>query len=200
LIVDADHLEAFLATRFGSADHAVAHLATGAWSVAFSFRRGGRDYVIRFGAHREDSAKDRLGARYAPRALPIPRVVELGKAFGGYSAISERVFGVYIDDVNETQMRVLLPSLFAAIDAARLSDISGTSGYGLWDADGRAPHPSWRVALLEVAHDCPAAHSAGCAVRHGARQMPAPERLGDGKAVRIRSGRRVAQPGLLRTT
>ena len=154
--VDRVRVEAFLASRFGRDCDDVAPLAAGVWSKAFAFRRLGRDYVIRFGLHQEDFAKDRLAARYACPALPIPRVVELGEAFDGYYAISERVFGTYIDDVDETQMRALLPSLFAALDAARLADLSGTTGYGAWGADGTAPYPSWRAALLDVANDRPA--------------------------------------------
>ena len=53
-------------------------------------------------------------------------------------------------------MRALLPALFAALDAARLADLSGTTGYGAWDAGGNAPFPSWRAALLDVANDRPA--------------------------------------------
>jgi hygromycin-B 4-O-kinase len=155
VIVDVVRAEAFLASRFGGDSSDVAPLGMGVWSKAFAFRRMGRDYVIRFGAHLEDFAKDRLAARYAGPSLPIPRVVELGEAFGGYYAISERVFGGYIDDVDGAQMRALLPSLFAALDSARLADLSGTTGYGGWSADGTAPYPSWRATLLDVANDRP---------------------------------------------
>jgi hygromycin-B 4-O-kinase len=158
---DVVRAKEFLVTRFGSDGGDVAQLGAGVWSKAFAFRRAGRDYVIRFGAHREDFGKDRLAARYACPALPIPRVVELGEAFGGFYAISERVFGTYIDDVDETQMRALLPSLFAALDSARLADLSGTSGYGGWDADGNAPYATWRAALLDVANDRPADRTHG---------------------------------------
>ena len=71
-------------------------------------------------------------------------------------------------------MRALLPSLLAALDSARLADISGTSGYGLWDADGTAPYPSWRSALLEVANDRPADRT------HGWRERLATSALGAG--------------------
>jgi hypothetical protein len=88
--------------------------------------RAGRDYVIRVGVHQEDFAKDRLAARYTCPALPIPRVVELGEAFGGYYAIAERVYGGYLDDVDEAQMRALLPALFAALDTARRTLVVAT--------------------------------------------------------------------------
>ncbi len=155
MLHDETRVEAFLTARFDGEAGDVASLGAGVWSKAYAFRRAGRDYVIRFGAHREDFAKDRLAAHYACPALPIPRVVEMGEADGGYYVISERIFGEYIDDVDEAQMRALLPALFAALDAARLADLSGTTGYGAWDAGGNAPFPSWRAALLDVANDRP---------------------------------------------
>ena len=148
-------VETFLAARFGRGVSGVAPLGMGAWSKAFAFRQADHDYVIRFGAYNEDFAKDRLAAAYAGPDLPIPQVIELGETSGGYYAISERIFGSYIDDVDGAQMRALLPSLFAAFEAARRADLSGTTGYGGWGMDGTAPFASWRDALLDVAVDHP---------------------------------------------
>lgn len=162
--VNAASATAFLAERFGGEIAEVTHLGTGAWSKAFAFRRGVDELVVRFGALREDFDKDQLAARFNGPGLPVPRVLDVGKAdavgaagraIGGYYAISERLYGEYIDGVDAGQMRALLPSLFRALDAMRLADVSDSSGYGGWDAAGVAPFPSWRAHLLDIGTDSP---------------------------------------------
>jgi len=101
----------------------------------------------------QDFDKDRLAAKFTSPLLPIPRVDELGVAFNGFYAISERAFGEPLDALDEGQMRGILPALFNTLDAARLVDLSGSTGYGGWGADGSAPHSSWRAALLDIAND-----------------------------------------------
>lgn len=165
---------AFLADRFHGDAGAVSPVGQGEWSKAYTFCRAGAEYVIRFSALREDFAKDRLAARYASRDLPIPRVIELGEAFGGFYAISERMPGGYLDELDEVRMRAILPSLFAALDAARHVDLSASTGYGAWDADRTAPHTSWRAALLDVAIDRPTDRT------HGWRKRLASSPTGSG--------------------
>ncbi len=154
-LLDTDQAATFLAARFSGAASDVAPLGGGVWSQAYAFQWAGRECVIRFGAHGDDFARDRLAARFAGPALPIPAVVELGEAFDGYYAIAERAFGNYIDDVDEAQMRGLLPGLFAALDAMRVAELTDATGYGPWDSDGNACFPSWRAALLDVVNDRP---------------------------------------------
>lgn len=148
---------AFLLGRFGPDLGAVSSIGHGEWSKAYAYQHAGGDYVVRFSALREDFAKDQLAARHGSRDLPIPPIIEIGEAFDGffYYAISERAFGEYLDALDETRMRAALPALFAALDAARLVDLSASTGYGVWGADGSAPHPTWRAALLAVAEDRP---------------------------------------------
>jgi hygromycin-B 4-O-kinase len=162
--VNASRAAVFLAERYGEAAGRVEHLGTGAWSKAFAFRLADQQLVVRFGALREDFDKDARAAPFAGPDLPVPRVLEVGEAaavgatgqaIGGYYAVSERLHGSYIDHVDRAQMRSLLPALFRALDALRQADISHTSGYGSWGADGNAPYPSWRAYLLNVLDDRP---------------------------------------------
>lgn len=159
--VRADEAEAFLVGRFGAAVTVVTPIDGGAWSKAYAFRRADAHYIARFGGYLEDFAKERLAGRYASADLPIPAVTEVGPALGRFYAISERSFGVFIDDLDGTRMRATLPSLFAALDAARRADLSATTGYGAWDATGAAPYPSWRASLLDIAADRPGGRGSG---------------------------------------
>jgi hygromycin-B 4-O-kinase len=154
--------EAFLVEQFGAGVRAVCSVGHGEWSQAFTYARGGEaggQYVVRFSALEEDFLKDRMAAGYGSSALPIPPIVELGRAFGGFYAISPRALGSYLDVLDGAQVRALLPALFSALDAARRADVSHSVGYGSWGADGTAPFPTWRATLLDVAND-PVAHRA----------------------------------------
>jgi hygromycin-B 4-O-kinase len=159
--VNVDEAEAFLGERFGTEVTNVEPISGGAWSKAYAFRRDGADFIARFGGYPEDFAKDRLAGRFASADLPIPVVTEIGEAFDGFYAISERAFGNFIDHLDGKRMRATLPSLFAALDAARGVDLSATTGYGGWDATGNGAVPSWRAALLGVADDGPGGRGSG---------------------------------------
>ncbi len=118
-----------------------------------ALRHGPNEYVVRFSPLEEDFRKDQLAAAFAEPRLPIPRLVDLGDAFDGYYTIAERAWGTYLDSLDTDGMRRALPSLLQAIDAMREADVSGTAGYGVWDATGRAPAASWAEALLLVGED-----------------------------------------------
>ncbi|MEN3342836.1 MAG: hygromycin-B 4-O-kinase [Actinomycetota bacterium] len=167
-------VEAFLRERCSGPVRDVAPVGRGDWSVAYAFRSDGADHVARFGAWLEDFEKDRVAAAYASAELPVPQVLEVGEALGGYYAISERAYGTFLEALDERRMRAILPAFFAALDAARRTDLSGTTGYGQWDATGAAPHASWQEALLAVGEDEPSSRT------HGWRERLASSPLGDG--------------------
>ncbi len=151
--MDLARATAFLTNRFGPGVGEVARIGRGEWSQAYAYRHDGSDYVVRFGHFVDDFLKDRRAAAYASPALPVPTVTEIGEAYDGAYAISERAFGDFIDGLDGPRMRAGLPSLFAMLDAAREVDLTESSGYGGWGADGTAPYPTWQAALLAVAGD-----------------------------------------------
>jgi len=151
----ADEAAAFLRTRIGPEIGEVTKLGQGAWSTAYAFQHDAHEYIARFGKHVDDFERDRIAASHATPDLPIPKVIEIGEAAGAYYAVSERAFGGFIDHLDGPQMRALLPSLFAGLDAVRKADLSGTTGYGGWGADGNGMSASWRDELLGVAIDRP---------------------------------------------
>ncbi len=154
LSVDRAMAADFLSARFGEASRLeVAPIGAGAWSQAYSFSHDGQEYVIRFGALREDFERDRIAAAFSSAALPVPRTLDIGEAFGGFYAITERVSGDFLDHADGAQLRRILPALFAALDAARSIDLSASAGYGTVDGDGNARYPSWQSALCDIAQD-----------------------------------------------
>jgi hygromycin-B 4-O-kinase len=131
----------------------VVPLSGGEWSQAFAFRQGGKELVVRFGVHEDDFLKDRFAGQFGRPELPVPKVLEIGEAFGAHYAISERAFGTMLDDLDKAAMRRIIPSLFATMDAIRETDISKTTGYGMWDRSCNGQHKTWRECLLDISND-----------------------------------------------
>jgi hygromycin-B 4-O-kinase len=160
--IGLEQVAAFLRERGWRVGPTISPIAHGEWSRAFSFVvEDGAEYVVRFSMLDEDFRKDQVAARYATPALPIPRVLELGQVFDGFYAISERARGAFIDALDARQLRRALPSLCAAIDGMRQADVSASTGFGVWDASGQAPHASWRDALLAIGTDATGSRIAG---------------------------------------
>ena len=153
--IDVNAARAFLADHLDSVPADVVLIGEGAWSRCFGFRRSDDELVIRFGKHVDDFEKDRWAYRYATPDLPIPEVIEVGPYGDGYYAISTRVHGMPLEDVSPAQWRAVVPSLVAALEAMRTTDISSTTGVGGWGCNGNASLARWSEHLLAVDADTP---------------------------------------------
>lgn len=143
----------FIADRYGDRASGLTLLGAGEWSHAYAFTLDDHAAVARFGAYGDDFAKDRAMARFSTPDLPIPAVTELGRTAHGYFAVSARAFGILLDELDESGMRAVLPSLLRALDTIRGIDVADSTGYGIWAPDSTGPHPSWQAALLSIADD-----------------------------------------------
>lgn len=154
-MVDNQQAQAFLTNQLALNPTEVALIGEGAWSRCFGFRQGDEELVIRFGNYVEDFEKDQRAHAYAGPDLPIPAVLDMGEAFGGYYAISTRAYGMPLESVDAAQWHALVPAVAAALEAMRMADLSATSGFGGWGADGQASEASWSSRLLRVNEDDP---------------------------------------------
>jgi hygromycin-B 4-O-kinase len=164
--LDLNHIAVarFLEEHLGDPVTALEPVGHGEWSKAFFFRttRTGAGRVVRFSPFDDDFRKDERAMRYASPRLPIPSILEIGPAPGGYYAISVRAWGDFIEHRDSAAMQSLLPSLFDVLDAVRDSDLCGTAGFGVWrGSDGAGLHPTWRDALLAIATDPPSSRTHG---------------------------------------
>jgi hygromycin-B 4-O-kinase len=158
-----DELLGFLGRRFAGQATDVEQLGFGQWSTAYGFRHRGREWVVRFSAYPDDFARDRLASAYASPMLPIPEVVEMGQVDGLSYAITPRLNGIFLEDLDSTSFEAALPSLLDAFDEMR--QLAVGHGYGPWDADGKGAYPSWRRYLLDVSEDRPTQRTHGWRAR-----------------------------------
>jgi hygromycin-B 4-O-kinase len=145
--------QSFIRGHYGDRASPLKPLGGGAWSKAYALLLDGKEVVARFGAHGDDYSKEQVMSVYSSAQLPIPNVLEVGEAPGGFFAVSERAHGEFLDELSEANMRAVLPSLLSALDAVQEVDVSGTTGYGHWTPAGKAPHSTWPEALLDIAVD-----------------------------------------------
>lgn len=148
-------VQMFLSEHYKTGITNVRALSGGQWSQAFAYRQSEHEFVIRFGMHEEDYLKDRFACQFASPTLPIPQVLEVGRAHGGYYAISERAQGTMIDELDKSAMLRVIPSLFETMDAIRNTDISHTTSYGSLDVNGNGIYKSWYDYMVAVADDKP---------------------------------------------
>lgn len=151
--VGLDDARRFVEDRLGGSD--VEPVRRGLWSSAYAFRREDERLVIRFGSVREDFDKDAFVGERAPPELPVPRILAIGAALGGWYAVSRHLPGRHLDALDARQMERALPSLLDVLDGVRAIDLSGTAGYGLWVEGGLGTMSSWRAETLEVDRDAP---------------------------------------------
>jgi len=134
---------AFLASHHGAPVTDVELLSGGSWSAAYGYRVGDRELVLRLGRVADWFGVDRDAMAYSREGLPVPAVLDIGDAFGGVYAISERHRGRFLESVRVDEADVAGPTLMTLLDALRsVPD------------DGRR-NAAWRAWLVASLRDDP---------------------------------------------
>ena len=139
--ITEDIVKVFLDDHFGESVDNVELLGAGDWSRAFSFDHRGRGLVARFGKYREDFEMDKLAMAFERPGLPVPRVLDIGPAFGESFAISERHVGRFLDAIGADESNQLASGVLRLLDALREIPVDQNSS-ARWPGDD--PHLSWR--------------------------------------------------------
>jgi hygromycin-B 4-O-kinase len=129
-------------------------ISKGEWSEAFSYSINEKHFVVRFNKSRENFDRDKRACSFSSERLPVPEILDIGKAFDGFFAISEKIEGEFLDEIKgQRRMKKILPSIFDVFDAMREIDISTTKGFGTWGADGNAKLSSWQEFLSKIKNE-----------------------------------------------
>jgi hygromycin-B 4-O-kinase len=129
-------------------------LAAGAWSTAYALTIGERAMVLRISRYGGDFAKDEAVSAVVRGTLPVPAITVRGEIDGWAYAVSERLTGTALDDLDASDLAAVLPDLFDVMDAIARIDVGG-HGYGIWDEFRTGPHESWPEYLLACEHESP---------------------------------------------
>jgi aminoglycoside phosphotransferase (APT) family kinase protein len=134
-------------------------LTGGFWSSAFAFRVGRQDFVLRLSDMAEGFEIDRAAMRFNSPDLPIPDVVDIGKALGLNYAISERRYGRFIETTSADEGRAVggaLERLLAGMrgvatsedDPVNWHDVGGSTNvtWHSWLTGGLVDRPEVRVS------------------------------------------------------
>lgn len=148
-------VQQFTQGRTGNKVSDVTAVSGGEWSQAFFYQDGDTQKIIRFSNTDEDFKRDQFAYGFNSPKLPIPRIEEIGKAFDGYFAISQRVEGEMIDRLESGEVKKIVPCLLDLFNSLRTVDTSKTTGFGGWDTAGNGTRDSWEDFLVNVATDSP---------------------------------------------
>lgn len=147
--ISLSETEQFLQEKYGSGIADVTQLDEGAWSLAFAFVHDGARNVIRWSDVADNFERDAVAARFNSDGLPVPPITGIGRGPNKFFAISPFVDGSYLEALSPAELENTLPSLLKMFRALRAINLSGTTGFGFWNKDGKGSHESWKAFLLD---------------------------------------------------
>lgn len=165
-----EQVAVWLASRHNAQIRDLVPLKGGFWSKAYAYRVGSDQLVLRLSDMSEGFAIDVAAMRFKGPFLPIPEVVDMGRALGKNYAISKRHYGRFIETTSAEEGRNVgnaLNLLLAAMRAIPTTpddgviwynpDASMSMNWRAWLSNGLVDNPDvrvsgWRKKLAENAH------------------------------------------------
>jgi hygromycin-B 4-O-kinase len=110
--------------------------------------------VLRISRYGGDFAKDEAVSAVARGMVPVPAITVRGETGGWAYAVSQRLTGTALDDLDANELAAVVPDLFDVMDAIGRIEVGG-DGYGVWGSSRAAPYRSWPEYLLAVEQETP---------------------------------------------
>ncbi len=143
------HVEDYLRSRYRHVD-GFEPLTEGEESQAFAFEGDGDNLVVRTNKTRTGFDKDHYAHRhFASAALPVPEVRSVEAFDDQWLCISVRAPGQTLQALS-SEAGSYAHAVVDAMKALASADVSTLSGFGAFNASGRAPFSHWREYLAAI--------------------------------------------------
>jgi len=152
-----EDVAAFLAGHHGQPIEGLAPVDGGFWSTAYRYDVGGDGLVFRLSASGEGFEMDQAAHRFDADWLPVPEVLEVGKALGRWFAISRRASGRFLEDIAIEDAGVAGPMVDRLLTGLRSTNTSD-DGAADWFSNKAG---SWHDWLKRALIDDPASTVSG---------------------------------------
>lgn len=108
---------------------------TGKIKKVYFFEHKNKAYVIRFSMDdKEFKFEKYLQETFEDEDFPIAKLLYMGAFKNLYYAISEKIEGVAINELNEKELKSVMPSIMEALTKLHSIDVIDTEGYGWLDS------------------------------------------------------------------
>jgi aminoglycoside phosphotransferase (APT) family kinase protein len=153
-------VEGFLSALHGEAVQNVEALEGGFWSSAFAYQLGERELVVRLGDVLEGFEMDRAAMAFGAPDLPIPEVLQIGRAMGGSYAISVRHHGRFLESARPFQSEAVGAALLRTLGVMR-AEPSDPNAPLDWFSQRQPVASTWRQWLSNGLVDDPGRRVSG---------------------------------------
>ncbi len=150
--IDSRIVLRFLRKKFDASLHTLTLLKGGELSEAFSvIGKGNRNLIVRVNNNSESFAKDLFAYEHFRSAnIPIPEVLFMEAMQNMFMCVTERAEGQTVDCLEHDEQIWFLPKMFDCLDKIQTSDITLSTGFGRWNAQGNGMFRTWKDAMLNI--------------------------------------------------
>lgn len=125
----------------------------GMTAQAFDCHKKGKNLIFKISDNKRNLLKEQYAyENFNSSVIPVPKFISFGEiAPNLFYAVTEKVKGENFHEIDTEQKRNrVLPQIAKTLDQIHNISIEKNKGFGVWNAEGFAPHKSWREFILSI--------------------------------------------------